>query len=64
MKAWELAITDKKNLDRNGGYISIHDKGSYCGRTLFIEDDNGGSVVIENEDIGKLYSFLKPPLAG
>ena len=61
MKAWELTITSG---DTESGYISIHDTGDECDRTMVIEDDTGNIVTICNEEIGKLYNFIKPALAG
>lgn len=62
MKAYTAEIA--KNPDANGGYYSIHDGGENVERLLFIEDDEGNSVKIRNEQIGELYRLIKPALAG
>ena len=61
MKAWELTITSE---DAGSGYTNIHDTKGDCDRTMVIEDDTGNSITICNEEIGKLYNFIKPALAG
>lgn len=48
----------------NGGYVSIHDDGFQAERLLYIEDDAGRSITLKNEQIGQLYKFIKPGLAG
>lgn len=62
MKAYTAEIM--KNPNANGGYYSIHDGGKNVERLLFIEDDEGNSVKIRNEQIGELYRLIKPTLAG
>ena len=61
MKAWELTITSG---DTESGYTNIHDTKGDCDRTMVIEDDTGNIVTICNEEIGKLYDFIKHALAG
>lgn len=63
MKMFE---TTKPSADGygNGGYVSIHDDGFQAERLLYIEDDAGHSITLKNEQIGQLYKFIKPSLAG
>ena len=42
-------------------YVSIYDPGNESERWLYIEDDEGNTVVIKNEQIGELFKFIKPP---
>ena len=53
-------------LPKEGGspWVSIHDPGYESERRLYIEDGEGNTVVLKNEEIGRLYEFIKPPLAG
>ena len=65
MKVWE--VSRPKGDDGaygNGGYISIHDGGFQAERSLFIEDSEGNRIILKNEEIGQLYRFIKPALAG
>lgn len=46
-------------------YVSIHQPDSdELKRRLYIEDSEGRHVVINGEEIGKLYKFIKPVMAG
>ena len=56
--------TSQQNSDANGGYVSIYDDGWLAERRLFIEDDEGRTVCLKNEQIGILYRAIKPGLAG
>lgn len=53
-----------KDPDYNSGYISIHDSGFSVERELHITDDNGNTVILKNDQIGELYLYIKPGLAG
>jgi len=62
-KVWQVTSTSKELT--NGGYVGIHDKGDeHVRRNLFISDDEGNTVCIKDEQIGKLYKAIKPALAG
>ena len=46
-------------------YVSIHDPDTGAvRRRLYIEDSEGRSVTLKGEEIGQLYKFIKPALAG
>lgn len=66
MKAWEVSIPQKggDGAYGNGGYVDIHDDGFQADRSLVIEDSEGNRVTLKNEEIGQLYRFIKPALAG
>lgn len=61
MKVFEIS-TPKK--DCNCGYTSIYDDGFFNERKLIIKDDEGNTVTLKNEQIGKLYRTIKPAMAG
>lgn len=48
----------------DNGYVDIDDPGELGERKLYIEDDNGNMVCLQNEQIGELYNSIKPALAG
>lgn len=46
-------------------YVSVGDPDTEAiRRRLWIEDSEGRHVVLNGEEIGKLYKFIKPALAG
>ena len=53
-----------KDPNYNGGYTSIHDAGFSVERELHITDDDGNTVILKNDQIGELYLYIKPGLAG
>jgi len=57
-------VTTPVREDVNGGYADIDDNGFQAERTLVIIDDDGNTVRLKNEQIGELYRFVKPVLAG
>ena len=59
-----FTISNNKKPECNGGYVSIHDDGFACERTLMITDDDGNTVKIKNEQIGKLFNHIKPAMMG
>ena len=61
MKIWQTL--QQKDEKANGGFISIHDKGFLAERKLVIEDDEGNTVCLKNEQIEELYNRIKPGLA-
>ena len=61
MQIWQTSNTVKPDAPQ---YVDIHDDGYFYDRGLFITDDDGNTVVLKNEQIGRLYDGIKPPLAG
>lgn len=59
-----LIIEKDKHPGEGPMYVSIMDPGTHSDRTLYINDERGGTVELRNEEIGELYKALKPPLAG
>lgn len=60
----KICQTSETKESSNGGYASMHDDGYYVERKLIIEDDDGNTVTLKNEQIGELYKSIKPPMAG
>ena len=63
MKIWQIANPKRTDMISDG-YVSVHDSGLRTDRLLCIQDDEGHTIKLRNEQIGKLYKALKPELAG
>ena len=62
MKAF---IYEKVPPGAKPSYVSIHAPDDEAlSRALHIEDSEGRKVVLHGEEIGQLYRFIKPALAG
>ena len=55
MRVWE--INDVEEESKN--YTNIHNKDN---RSLLIQDDDGNTVILHGEQIGKLYKAIKPSI--